>query len=286
MPDWVVPAVAFSSAVVLAVVWYRRALSRRRLLDRIRAPVAPADAPVRRSASETPFVRRWYLLPWLFGLSLLLGVRFGLDWKAQYAVSIGLIVSLIANELDKMRVSATRAKMEAQLGAAIDLMVGSLQAGGSVVNALESARTEARAPLRPELDELIGRIRLGDDPQSVLKSFQRRIPLENVRLFASALSVHWEVGGSLAPTLGTVGRSIRDRIEISRRIRSLTAQARFSVAAVLLVSYFIAVIIWRNNPDRMEAFVKTQAGSWLIGGVMLLQGLGIAWSASMSRVKF
>jgi len=286
MPDWVVPAVAFSSAVVLAVVWYRRALSRRRLLDRIRAPVAPADAPVRRSASETPFVRRWYLLPWLFGLSLLLGVRFGLDWKAQYAVSIGLIVSLIANELDKMRVSATRAKMEAQLGAAIDLMVGSLQAGGSVVNALESARTESRAPLRPELDELIGRIRLGDDPQSVLKSFQRRIPLENVRLFASALSVHWEVGGSLAPTLGTVGRSIRDRIEISRRIRSLTAQARFSVAAVLLVSYFIAVIIWRNNPDRMEAFVKTQAGSWLIGGVMLLQGLGIAWSASMSRVKF
>ena len=49
-----------------------------------------------------------------------------------------------------------------------------------------------------------------------------RVPLETFRLFAAALTVHQEVGGSLAPTLATVGRIIRDRIELTRRIRSLT----------------------------------------------------------------
>ena len=48
-------------------------------------------------------------------------------------------------------------------------------------------------------------------------------------LFAAALSVHWEVGGSLAPILATVGRTVRDRIELSRRISAMTTQARLSI---------------------------------------------------------
>ena len=57
-----------------------------------------------------------------------------------------------------------------------------------------------------------------------------RVPLETFRLFSAALTVHQEVGGSLAPTLATVGRIIRDRIELTRRVRSLTVQSRASTA--------------------------------------------------------
>src|SRR5205085_5028618 len=119
---------------------------------------------------------------------------------------------------------------------------------------------EARRPLRPQLDELLGRIRYGDDAQVVLKDLQRHVPLETFRLFASALSVHWETGGSLTPTLATVGRVIRDRIEVNRRIRALTSQARTSTVAVLLVTYFLALIIWRNDPERMRQFLATAIG--------------------------
>ena len=55
--------------------------------------------------------------------------------------------------------------IEVQLGDAIDLMVAALQVGVGVLNALESAVNELRPPLRPQLEEVLGRIRYGDDPQ-------------------------------------------------------------------------------------------------------------------------
>jgi uncharacterized membrane protein (UPF0127 family) len=122
--------------------------------------------------------------------------------------------------------------IEVQLADAIDLMTGALQAGGGVTSALENAIAETRRPLRPQLEDVLGRIRFGDDPQAVLRSLAARVPLETFRLFASVLSVHWEIGGSLAPTLATVGRQVRDRIELSRRLRSLTVQSRASTIAV------------------------------------------------------
>src|SRR5438093_759703 len=83
-------------------------------------------------------------------------------------------------------------------------------------------------------------------PLAVLRALERRVPLETFRLFGAALAVHWEVGGSLAPILATVGRAVRDRIELARRINSLTTQARLSIGAVLGTTYFVALAVWRN----------------------------------------
>ena len=40
-----------------------------------------------------------------------------------------------------------------------------------------------------------------------------------------------------------VGRTIRDRIELSRRLRSLTTQSRVSTVAILGTTYFIALVV-------------------------------------------
>ena len=115
--------------------------------------------------------------------------------------------------------------IEQQLADSIDLMVASLRAGAGLMNCLEAAIREARNPLRPQLEEVLARIRYGDDPVSVYEGLMVRVPLETFRLFCAAMMVHQEVGGSLAPTLATVGRIIRDRIELTRRVRSLSVQS-------------------------------------------------------------
>ena len=112
-------------------------------------------------------------------------------------------------------------------------MVGSLRAGASLLSAFESALRGVRSPLRPYFQEVAGRIRLGDDPRAAVSELPAHVPLETFRLFATSLSVHWEVGGSLATTLGTVGRTVRDRIELSRRVRAQGVEAHASVAVVL-----------------------------------------------------
>ena len=101
---------------------------------------------------------------------------------------------------------------------------------------------------------------------TVYHGLTERVPLETFLLFASALSVQAETGGSLAPTLASVGRTIRDRIEIARRIRSNSAQSEVSTMAVFVLTYFIALLVWRGNPEQMHEFLATTIGQWTVAG--------------------
>jgi tight adherence protein B len=232
-----------------------------------------------------PLLRRHRLLPWAAGTGLAAVVWLVFGIRGIYSGTGGLVVGLLAWQLEALFAERRVQRVEVQLADAIDLMVGALRAGAGMMNALESAVRESRSPLHEQLDEIAGRIRFGDDPQAVFHSLPQRVPLETFVLFASALSVNWEVGGSLASTLATVGRTIRDRIEISRRMRGMTTQVRISIIAVLGVTYFIATVVWFNDPTRMRAFLATGIGSFFVASAIVLQALGIVWSATLSRSR-
>ena len=176
--------------------------------------------------------------------------------------------------------------LERQLADAIDIMVGAVSAGAGVGPAIDAATIETDRPLKMYLQELSGRIRLGDEPLMVFRSLADRVPLESFLLFSSSLAVHYEVGGRLAPTLATVGRTIRDRIEVTRRIQSNIAQSQFSTFAILSLVYLIALIVWRNGPEPMREFVTSSVGSWFVAGSIIMQAVGIVWMNLISKPKF
>lgn len=284
------PAVGIASLAALfaAVIYAWRQMALRQLtLDRLAEPVeAPSAAIALRHAAAGPLRRLWWWLPWVIGLDAAIALFFLAGFWLIYGAAIGLIVALLLSELETYLAQRRAARLETQLADAIDLMIGALGAGTGVTNAMTAAAEETRQPLKSQLDDLLGRIRLGDDPQQVFRGLAERVPLETFTLFASSLAVHWEVGGSLTPTLAMVGRTIRDRIEIARRIRSNTAQSQLSTVFILLLTYFIAAVVWRNNPEQMTAFVRTQIGSYFVAGSMVLQCLGIVWMNWISKARF
>ncbi len=257
-------------------------------------PGDPASAPgagepggaAPRERTGPSYVSNYHLVPWLVGLLLGAVLYWGLGWPRVFCVTFGLIAALIGGQIEALRQGRVTVRIEGQLSDAIDLMVAALQAGGGTLSAMENALHESQLPLRPQLEDLLGRIRYGDDPQQVLRALEQRVPLEVFRLFVSTLSVHWETGGSLGPTLATVGKVVRDRIEVNRRIRALTTQGRASVIAVLGLTYFLALIMWRNDPHRMHDFLATNMGQMLAAGAMLFQAVGVVWSAILSKLRY
>ena len=214
------------------------------------------------------------------------GLRFAAGTPIEVAVAGGILLGVLAHLVEEHVSEQRAATIEIQLSAAVDLLVGSLRAGSSLLAAFESALQEADAPLRPYLEEVAGHIRLGDDPRVAVSELPVHVPLENFRLFATSLAVHWEVGGSLATTLATVGRTIRDRIELSRRVRAQGIEAHASVAVVLLLAYVLGFLMWRANPDRLEALIGTAVGTELLAGVISLQAIGLVWMSRLSRSAF
>lgn len=251
-----------------------------------RAGQQASDQALGADLSTRRLSRRWIWLPWTIGLVIALSVWAALRWPLQYVLAIGAVISLLLNQFESFLHTRHIAKLERQLADAIDIMVGAVSAGAALGPAMDAATLETDRPLKPYLQEISGRIRLGDDPASVFRSLADRVPLETFLLFSSSLAVHYEVGGRLAPTLATVGRTIRDRIEITRRIQSNIAQSQFSTFAILGLIYLIAVIVWRNGPEPMVEFVTSTVGSWFIAGSIIMQAAGIAWMNFISKPKF
>ncbi|MGO9111847.1 MAG: type II secretion system F family protein [Thermoguttaceae bacterium] len=260
-----------------------RTLARQRMESSAETAEAAEAAPIPIAHS---YLVRHRFVPWICGLLTAGLLYFAFGWAPPFVIAVGLIVSLQAGQLEAYLAAGRTAKIETQLADAIDLMVAALQAGASVADALENAMGESRRPLRPQLEEVVGRIRFGDSPRAAYHGLTERVPLETFLLFASALSVQSETGGSLAPTLASVGRTIRDRIEMARRIRSNSAQSEVSTMAVLFLTYFIALVVWRTNPEQMHEFLATTIGQWAVSGTVLLQAVGLVWMSFISRLKF
>ena len=275
----------FALIALVAVGWRsvrRREIAWQRLaeVNQTRAEGERVPVGVRR------LHRRWIWAPW--GLALIVAGVTALvsRFSMPYVVALGVMVGFLASQLESFLAARHAATLEGQLADAIDVLIGAVDAGAGVGAAIDAAITECRAPLRPYLEEVKGRIQLGDEPAEVFRSLAQRVPLESFLLFTSALAVHWEVGGKLSSTLTTVGRTIRDRIDVARRIRSNTAQSQFSTLAIIGLTYFIAVIVWRNGPEQMEEFVRSSVGSWFVAGSVVLQAVGIVWMNLISKPRF
>ena len=281
---------AFVAMFTIAVtyVWYGHRA--RRLADeRLGALIGTTvvhEAHEAHARTIRPFPRRYRFVPAAGGGTAGAALWLVIGLPIEVAAAAGLLVGVLAHLVEDYRGEQQAALIETQLAAAIYLMVGSLRAGASLLAAFESALEEVGPPLRPYFQEVAGRIRLGDDPRSAVSDLQQHVPLETFRLFATSLAIHWEVGGSLATTLSTVGQTVRDRIELSRRVRAQSVESHASVAVVLTIAYVLGFLMWRTNPDRLGAFVSSGIGSAVVAGVITLQAIGLVWMSRLNRTPF
>ena len=171
---------------VVASVWRNdrpAPLARQRMESpsEVSGPSQPEPIPAAHS-----FLVRFRLLPWMLGLLVAALIHFVFGWALPFVIAVGLIISLLGIQLESYLASQRTAKIETQLADAIDLMVAALRSGAGISDALENAMCESRGPLRPQLEEVVGRIHFGDNPRTVYHGLTQRVPLETFLLFSSA----------------------------------------------------------------------------------------------------
>lgn len=276
-------AVLVAAGVLYAVVTARRREVARRRVGAIADSPAWLDLGIGRSVSSILVRYRWvcalvgggaYLFLWLF-----------LGWPVWLAFSFAFVVGAVAWIFEDFYAGVRELNAESQIADAIDLMVAGLRSGASLVDAINIAAEESRKPLRPALDEMVHRLQLGDTPEATIHEFGQRVPLETAQILCFTLTVHWRIGGSLAPALVTVAQGARQRIEFARRVRSQATEGRASLIGMLGITYVLTLLLWRSYPDRFEAFFTSPIGIGMTATVVLLQGLGLVWMTMLTRIK-
>jgi tight adherence protein B len=182
-------------------------------------------------------------------LGLLIGVwRGGLLLGAVLAGLGGLLPVLYL----RRRAGRRRQQFTEQLPEVLTLLVGALRAGYGLNQAIQMLVDEMPPPASVELGRVMRAVGLGLPVQRALQEMADRVDSDDLTMVVTAMNVQHETGGNLAQTLDVIGETVRDRIRITREIRVLTAQQRFTGYVLAIFPFVVAVGIYLVNPLYMS----------------------------------
>jgi tight adherence protein C len=159
-------------------------------------------------------------------------------------VVAGPVAGFLAPDLWLARRAAERARrVRRELPALLDLLRVSVEAGGSLPEALREVGARTRGPLAAEWRALAGQVGLGVPFEAALAGTTERLPLPEVRSLVAALERARRHGAPLAQTLAAQARDAR--FALARHAREEAARAgpkiQLIVALLLVPSVLLLV---------------------------------------------
>ncbi|MBL4928818.1 type II secretion system F family protein [Fuscibacter oryzae] len=158
-------------------------------------------------------------------LGLTIGTAAGTPVRILVAVGMGIGgVYTWVNRKAKKRISL----LEEQLPDAVELMVRSLRVGHPFSNAIGIVAKEVPDPLGTEFGLIADEAAYGRDVAESLKAFAERMDNQDLRFLAVAVTIQQQSGGNLAEILDGLAKVIRARFKLFRRVKAITAEAKWS----------------------------------------------------------
>jgi tight adherence protein B len=152
------------------------------------------------------------------------------------------------------------ATFEQQLPDALLMLTGSLRAGASLTIALEGVSLEAKPPISQEFELLLRELRLGVDFGVAVHNLERRVPLQDLAMVTAGMALSREVGANLAETLDSIAKTIRAKLQMEGKIRSLTAQGKMQGIVMACLPLFLILVLRLLEPEAMEPMFTTWYG--------------------------
>ncbi len=199
---------------------------------------------------------------------------------------LGVVVPIVAKVVVSVKTSRRRRAFADQLDDSLQLMASSLRAGHSMMQALNSVATEAEEPTSVEFSRIINETRVGREPGQALDETARRMESEDFTWVTQAIAINREVGGNLAEVLDRVGHTIRERNQIRRQVKALSAEGRLSAVVLMALPLGVLAFLSLTNPAYIARFTESLAGYLMIAVGVLLLIIGGLWLRKVVRLKF
>jgi tight adherence protein B len=153
-------------------------------------------------------------------------------------------------------------------------MSNALKAGFSIQQAMELVVRDGQNPIAQEFSMYLHQTRVGMRMEDALESLQVRVGSDDLVLMVGAVEIARQTGGNLTEVFEKIAHTIRERMRIERRIRTLTAQGRLQGIVVGTMPLLLGVAMYFLDPAMMAAFFHSGFGTILLVAVGLLEIMG------------
>jgi tight adherence protein B len=168
-----------------------------------------------------------------------------------------------------------------QLAETLQLIAGSLSAGLSLSQSLDTVVREGNDPIASEFRRALIEARLGVQVEDSLENIAKRMESADFEWVVMAIRIQREVGGNLSELLLKVADTMRERDYLRRQVKTLSAEGRLSawILGALPVGMFIYMMV--ANRDYVSVLYTTFLGWIMLAVAAVLMAVGSFW---MSRV--
>ena len=189
-------------------------------------------------------------------------------------LSFGVLALMApAKLLDVLR-ERRRVKFNDQLVEALGNMSNALRAGFSINQAFETVVQNGEKPISQEFGVMLQQMRVGMNFYDALQSLDKRVGSDDLTLVVTAIDIARRTGGNLTEIFDKISVTIRERMRIERRVRTLTAQGRLQGLLVACAPAVLGVAMTFLKPDMMIPFFTSVNGMVAIGIDIALIGIG------------
>ena len=166
------------------------------------------------------------------------------------AIGFGILLGIAVPILQvRMKRNERMNLLVKQMPDALDLMARGLKVGHPLNSSLSSVANEMSDPIGSEFGIVVDQVSFGEDLTDAFRDLALRIDQEDVHYLSTAIAIRHGTGGDLARVLNVLSRSIRDRLNMRKKITALTAEGRLTAAFLSFIPVMIFVAMQFLTPS-------------------------------------
>ena len=203
-------------------------------------------------------------------------------WGLPAGAALGFAIPFVVLNMKRTR----RMRLfEEQFPEGLDLIARALKAGHAFATGLKMVADEMPEPVGPEFRKTFDEQNFGLPLKDALDNLTQRMPLLDVRFFATAVLIQRETGGNLSEILENLAHVVRERFKILRQVRVYTAHGRFTGWVLLALPAVLCIALSFINPEHMNLLFRERMGQMMLLGALGMQTIGYLWIKQVIKIE-
>ena len=183
------------------------------------------------------------------------------------------------------RASRRRKAFNSGLPDTLQLMSGSLAAGLSLAQSVDTIVREGAEPIASEFRRVLMETRLGVPLEDALEGVAERFDSKDFEWVVMAIKIQRQVGGNLAELLDTVAATMRERDYVRRQVAALAAEGKLSAWVLGCLPPLFMLYLLLTNYDYVIVMFREPLGWAMLAGAATILAVGVFWMSRLVKVE-
>ena len=135
--------------------------------------------------------------------------------------------------------------------------------------------SEMEGPISQEFSLVIKEVKMGVSLQEALDNLLKRVYLVDLEIAICAIKIARETGGPLSDILKNLSDTVRRKIQMERKIKSLTSQGRMQGFVMVALPFMVGFALYNIEQEAMRHLFTDPIGWIVLAVCFFLVSMGI-----------